>query len=81
MVFFAEICQPGNYYVPDNKTCEPCEVGTYKVLAGNEDGCVSCAADKTTLGTGATSEAECSESKFKQFMAKIIWRLFDKFVI
>ena len=51
-------CQIGHYHVSDI-LCEPCQVGSYKDVAGDDTTCTACADGFTTLTTGSTSVNDC----------------------
>ena len=51
-------CQVGHYHVSDI-LCEPCQVGSYKDVAGDATTCTACADGFTTLTTGSTSVNDC----------------------
>lgn len=51
-------CQVGHYHVSDI-VCEPCQVGSFKDVAGDATTCTACADGFTTLTTGSTSVNDC----------------------
>ena len=56
-------CGEGQEYNANTRDCDPCKQRYYKDGVGNNKACIECPLDKTTVGTGSTSIADCTEGE------------------
>ncbi|XP_022091528.1 sushi, von Willebrand factor type A, EGF and pentraxin domain-containing protein 1-like [Acanthaster planci] len=50
-------CPPGNFLMPDGRSCQKCRPNSYRSATANE--CLECPANSQTSGRGAASISEC----------------------
>ena len=53
------MCARGYRFQATDSSCQPCQVGEYKAVVGNEPACTVCAANLTTFGTASVTEESC----------------------
>ncbi|XP_041364067.1 uncharacterized protein LOC121379488 [Gigantopelta aegis] len=53
------LCDVGNGYNTQSKTCEPCPIGTYQNTK-NEPSCLPCPNNTTTLSVGTINPSDCT---------------------
>ena len=72
-------CEHGKQLNKDN-ICEICPQGTYRTVHVDLS-CISCQVNRTTIGEGATSQADCTRGNVNLFSGLIHEIIFDQVTV